>query len=136
MRANQHWHLFCLATTWWTLYFILGLPSNYFQTTATWLIIVFGEILPALALGYFLWRRCSRSPERAWRVATWIAFYMTVPLFAYDYFYLAMHQQRGWAFLHTHWYLTAFYIIPWLMAPPLAWRATRITSAPGSTRLA
>jgi hypothetical protein len=136
MRANQHWHLFCLATTWWTLYFILGLPSNYFQTTAAWLIIVFGEILPALALGYFLWRRCSRSPDRAWRSAMWIAFYMTVPLFAYDYLYLAVHQQRGWAFLQTHWYLTAFYIIPWLMAPPLAWRAMHITSAPGSTRRA
>ena len=53
MRPNQHWHLFCLVTTWWTLYFILGLSSNYFQTTATWAIWIFGEMLPAGALSYF-----------------------------------------------------------------------------------
>ena len=133
MRPNQHWHLFCLATTWWTMYFILGLPSNYFQTTSLWLIIVFGELVPALALGYFGWRRCTRAPQNAWRNAMWIAFYMTVPLFVYDYLYLAVHQQRGWMFLQTHWYLTAFYIIPWLMLSAIAWKAT---SAPGSTRRA
>ena len=133
MRANQHWHLFCLATTWWTLYFILGLSSNYFLTTSLWLIIVFGEIAPALALGYFGWMRCSKATQHAWRTAMWIAFYMTVPLFIYDYLYLAVNQQRGWAFLETHWYLTAFYVIPWLLLPPIAWAAT---SARGSTRRA
>ena len=120
MRPNQHWHLFCLATTWWTLFFILGLPSNYFQTTPLWLIIVFGEIVPAVALGYIGWRRCARAPQHAWRSAMWIAFYMSVPLFAFDYLYLSVHQQRGWAFFETHWYLTAFYIIPWLLLPPIA----------------
>lgn len=134
MRPAQHWHLFCLATTWWTLYFIVGLPSNYYQTTAQWLIVVFGEIAPSLALGVFLWRRCRHAPDRAWRSAGWISFYMTVPLFAYDYLYLAVSQQRGWQFLHTHWYLTAFYLIPWLMAPAIAWSATRATFRPGNTR--
>ena len=45
---------------------------------------------------------------------------MTVPLFIYDYLYLAVHQQRGWAFLQTHWYLTAFYPLPWLLLPAIA----------------
>ena len=127
MRPNQHWHLFCLATTWWTLYFILGLPSDYFQSTSTWALIVFGEIVPGLALAYFGWRRCSRAPQHAWRIAMWIAFYLTVPLFAYDYLYLAVHQQRGWSFLRSHWYLTAFYAIPWIMLPAIAWRVAPAT---------
>ena len=124
MRPNQHWHLFCLATTWWTLYFILGLSSNYFQTTATWMLWIFGEMLPAGALIYFAWRRCTRAPQYAWRIAFWIAFYMTVPLFVYDYLYLAVHQQRAWAFLETHRYLTHFYVMPWVLLPVVAWRAS------------
>lgn len=133
MRAGQHWHLFCLATTWWTLYFILGLSSDYFQTTPLWMVIVFGEVAPALALGYFGWMRFTRSPQHAWRAAAWLAFYMSAPFFCYDYLYLAVHQQRGWTFLHSHWYLTAFYIIPWLLLPALAAAAI---SARGNTRRA
>ena len=56
----------------------------------------------------------------------WLAIYMTEPFLAYDYLYLGMHQQRGKSFLTTHWYLTAFYVIPWLMLPGIAW----MTSAP------
>ena len=122
MRWNQHWNLFCIGTTWWTLYFILGLPSDYFQITPLWMVVLVGELLPAAALIYFLWRRCTRAPERAWPQALWIAFYVTVPLFIYDYLYLAVHQQRGLAFLQTHWYLSAFYVIPWLLAPLIAWK--------------
>ena len=126
MRPNQHWHLFCLATTWWTLYFMAGLGSDYFQNTPVWMVLIFGELMPALALAYFGWRRCRRAPQQAWTIAFWIAFYMTLPLFAYDYLYLAAHQGRGLSFLQTHWYLTAFYAIPWLLLPSIAWLATRI----------
>jgi hypothetical protein len=126
MRATQHWHLFCLGTTWWTFFFIVGLPSNYFQTMPTWLITVFGIVLPAIAFAYFVWQRCTRAKSNgdAWQRAAWIAFYMTAPLFVYDYLYLAIHQSRGWSFLVSHWYLTAFYVIPWALAPIVivAWR--------------
>ena len=125
MRSNQHWHLFCLATTWWTLFFIVGLGSDYFQTAPRWMVLTFGELMPAMALAYLAWRRCTRAPQQAWRSAFWIAFYLTIPLFVYDYLYLAVHQARGWSFLQTHWYLTAFYIIPWLLLPPIAWQAAR-----------
>ena len=81
-------------------------------------------MLPAGALVYFAWRRCVRAPQQAWRIAFWIALYMTVPLFVYDYLYLAVHQQRGWAFLETHWYLTLFYVLPWVLLPVVAWRAS------------
>ena len=124
MRPTHHWHLFCLATTWWTLFFIWGLSSDYFQTYSFWPLLIVGEVLPAFALGYYAWRRCSRHPERAWSCAMWIAFYMTVPLFCYDYLYLAEHQRRGWTFLQSHWYLTAFYFIPWVIAPTIAWWVT------------
>lgn len=120
MRPNQHWHLFCLATTWWTLFFIAGLNTDYFQTAPLWFVLVVGELLPAIALAYFGWRRCTRNPQLAWATALWIGFYMTVPLFVYDYLYLANYQGRGLSFLRTHWYLTSFYVIPWIILPPIA----------------
>lgn len=130
-RYSQHWHLFCLGTTWWTLYFILGLPSNYFQTTSVWLILIGGVIFPTVALTAFGWRRCqresARQPAHVWACAARIAFYMTVPLFGYDYLYLALHQRRGWSFLISHWYLTVFYVIPWLLMPMVAWVVLRRT---------
>lgn len=86
------------------------------------MIIVFGKIFPAAALANFVWRRCTRSPDRAWPNALWIAFYMALTLFVYDYLYLAVHQSRGWVFLETRWYLTAFYVIPWLLLPVIAVR--------------
>jgi hypothetical protein len=105
------------------------LPSNYFQTTSAWLIIIGGVIFPTAALTAFGWLRCqresARQPAYVWAVATRIAFYMTVPLFAYDYLYLALHQQRGWSFLTSHWYLTVFYVIPWLLMPMVAWIVMR-----------
>ena len=122
--------MFSLATTGWTLYFIFGLPSDHLQTTSFWPIIIFGEISPALALATFGWRRCARTSALVWRIAAWIAFYMTVPLLLYDYLYLAVHQQRGRDSLRAHWYLTVFYIIPWLLLPPVAWRAARLAVAP------
>ena len=84
------------------------------------LIIIFGEIAPAIVLGNFGRRRWLLAPQHAWRVAMWIGFYMTVPLLFYDYLYLAIHQQRGWMFMQTHWYLTVFYVIPRLLLPPIA----------------
>ena len=131
MRPNQHWHLFCLATTWWTLFFIVGLPSHYFQTTPVWKIVVFGEILPAVALIYYAWRRCARAESigQVWQRAGWIGFYMTVPLFIYDYLYLAVHQELGWSFMISHWYLSAFYIIPWLLLPAIVLIVARMKTA-------
>ena len=104
--------------------FRLGIVEQLFSDLHLMALLIVGELFPAIALGYYGWRRCSRHPVRAWSSAMWIAFYMTVPLFAYDYLYLAVHQQRGWSFLQTHWYLSAFYVIPWVLLPPIAWWVT------------
>mgnify|MGYP001490965872 CR=1 FL=1 len=41
-----------------------------------------------------------------------------------SYFYCGLHLGLGWAFLGRYWYLTAFYVIPWLIFVPIAYRLT------------
>ena len=117
MKPNQHWRLFCVMTTWWTLFFIVGLPWDYYLQTPVWMITIFGIIFPAVVMTRFATRVCVRAPASAMRNVLWIAFYATVPLFSYDYLLLAIHQMRGLAFLKSHWYLTVFYVLPWLGLP-------------------
>lgn len=129
MPGRSHWHLFCLATTWWTLFFIVGLPTNYYQTMPVAIVVIFGVLAPTWAFAMYVRNRCRKSPAHAWRQANWIAFYMTVPLFAYDCMFLAHFQQRGLSFLESHWYLTVFYVIPWIVAPVVAYRTTSKAAA-------
>ena len=49
MRPTHHWHLFCLATTWWTLFFVWGLSSNYFQTYTFWPLLILSAMDAARA---------------------------------------------------------------------------------------
>lgn len=114
--ARRHWHLFCLATTWWTLFYLVGMPSRYFQTWPLVPVVLFGIVMPLAALTYYMRARIRRHPERAGTEATAIAFHMTVPLFIYDWWVLAVNADLGMGFLASHWYLTVFYVLPWIVA--------------------
>lgn len=124
--AVRHWHLFCVATTWWTLYFIVGLPWDYFQQTPSWALWIFGVLVPTVLYWRFALRRAAKKIAGAVATLVWMAFYFTVPLLVYDYLYLAVHQSRGWSFLVSHWYLTIFYVIPWAVVPLANWRAQKM----------
>lgn len=115
-----------MATTMWTAFLLAGLPSNYFLDWSfdaqLWSVVV----IPTLLL---MWITCSRmhgmTRARAMGVACLTAFYFTAPFLAYDWLYLGVHKELGWSFLVTHWFLTAFYLTPWLTLPLLALRPPR-----------
>jgi hypothetical protein len=46
-----------------------------------------------------------------------LTIYFTVPFFIYDYIYCGIYLGDGMRFLTKYWYLTIFYIIPWIMVP-------------------
>lgn len=119
---NRHLYYFTVATGLWMVYFLLGLPSDYFQrwTPALqfWVVVA----LPTAALATIGWLRFRRLPRRdALALATLMAFHFTVPLAAYDWLYLGMYRGLGASFVYTHWNLSVFYVIPWMLLPPLAW---------------
>jgi hypothetical protein len=115
MTAREHLYLFYLATTCWTLFFLGGLWSDYFQTWPAWAAFVFIDVIPAavlalLSVPIIRWM----TPASPYKGAFWIAFYFTIPFFIYDFVYLGLHKKLGLSFIASHWYLSIFYLIPWL----------------------
>ena len=115
---SRHVSLATMATSMWTLFYLAGLSSNYYldwSWAAQLWLIVFIPTLMLMAIVYLRIRRMRRPIHEA----CLSAFYFTAPFFAYDWIVLGVHEQRGWDFLSTHWYLTAFYFTPWLTLPPV-----------------
>jgi hypothetical protein len=76
-------------------------------------------LLPPIALiVYFMLKR--RIGRGCLRMSFWLAFYFTVPLAVYDWLYCGVYLRHGLAFLARFWYLTVYYIIPWILFPALA----------------
>jgi hypothetical protein len=122
--VRAHLYLFYLGTTVWTLFFLGGLPSDYYQQWPWGWSLVVLVMIPTLGLARLAPRLhrdvlSTLSHASAYRL---IAVYVTLPLALYDALYLGWHQQRGLSFLWTHWYLSVFYLIPWILLPPLAQR--------------
>ena len=51
----------------------------------------------------------------------WLAFYFTVPLFFYDLIYCGCYLGHGISFIWEYWYLTVYYILPWIIIPLTGW---------------
>ena len=119
MKKRHHLRLWILATAVWAGFLLGGLPDYYQQCSTGLMLGCFLLVLRAISLVlYFVLRRVP--PRHRMSVALWIAFYFTVPLAVYDYLYCGLVHGRGIGFLWEFWYLTVYYVIPWLLAPALA----------------
>ncbi len=125
MRA--HIQIFLIATVVWAGFWIAGLPS-YYQQYSTLLMIGFDSLLliPIAAIVYFVLNR--PRPERRLTIALWLAFYFTVPLAVYDWFYCGLYLGHGVQFISRYWYLTVYYVIPWVLFPLTALFLNRMRS--------
>ncbi|KAB2969674.1 MAG: hypothetical protein F9K18_00850 [Thermoanaerobaculia bacterium] len=120
MRSSSHIRLLALGLLCWLVFWVLGLPAYYQQySTVTMLGVSAAVTLGIVVVGLFIVRRTR--PERRLTLAVWISFYFTVPLAVADFLYCGIYLGAGLQFLAQYWYLTAFYIIPWLVMVPLAW---------------
>jgi hypothetical protein len=120
MRKRHHLRLLGLATLVWAGFLLAGAPE-YYQQYSTGFMIAFDLVVLA-PISMIFHRVLGRVPSpRRMEVALWIAFYFTVPLAAYDYLYCGILLGRGLQFLREYWYLTVYYLIPWVLAPVLVW---------------
>lgn len=119
MTKRGHLRVFLTATAVWVVFWIAGLPS-YYQQYSNLLMIGFASLLliPITAIVYFVLRRLR--PERRLTVALWLALYFTVPLAFYDWVYCGLHLGHGAQFISRYWYLSVYYLIPWILFPLMA----------------
>lgn len=119
MGARKHVRLLATALGVWGAFWAAGLPAYYQQYSAAAmgvLCVVVATLGSVGALAALV--RCrpsSRMPR-----ALWLAFYFTVPLAALDAGYCGLYLGHGARFLSSYWYLTVFYVTPWIAFPSTA----------------
>ncbi|WP_022664271.1 hypothetical protein [Desulfospira joergensenii] len=117
MKPHNHLRIFILVTTAWLLFWAAGLPDYYQQYSTRTMIFFDLIILPPIWFIIYLSVKKAR-PGRAFTASLWWAFYISVPLFVYDLLYAGIFLGHGLNFLGTYWYLTVYYILPWIIFPP------------------
>ena len=119
MTPFRHLGLLVQGSLCWAAFWICGLPAYYQQYSPVLLGI--GCILITVATGLAAIAVLIRSsPDRRLERALWVSFYFTVPFAVFDSLYCGLYLGHGIAFLGTYWYLSVFYLVPWLVFPPTA----------------
>jgi hypothetical protein len=116
MPVPKHLRLLIIVTLAWLIFWLAGLPDYYRQYSHRFMVLFDAAILPPLWLVvYFTAKKARKGIGLA--VSLWLSFYITVPLFIYDFIYCGIHLGYGISFLWEYWYLTVYYILPWLIFP-------------------
>lgn len=119
MTPRKHARILAQAIVVWVGFWVLGLPSYYQQYPTLAMAIAMILLSVATSLAAIVLLRPVREEARMSR-AFWLSFYFTVPFAALDALYCAWYLGHGLAFLYKYWYLTIFYITPWLTFMPTA----------------
>ncbi len=115
MNLRSHIKISFIVTAVWGLFWLLGWP-DYYQQYSTRLMVIF--VIALIPLFWILIFRMLRSIERKRIYKSMIlSIYFTVPFFIYDYIYCGIYLGDGMKFLTKYWYVTIFYLIPWIMVP-------------------
>lgn len=121
MNARRHAQLLAYSFVTWLSFYVVGLP-DYYQQWYLWAKIV---IVIAVTAMYFpitaYTLRKYWSDGRHFPNSCWLAFYLTLPLFIYDYLLLALYRGLGIGFVVPSWYLSFFYISFWIQFPLIGW---------------
>lgn len=120
MTPKKHGQLLGYSFVTWLSFYIIGLPEYYQQ----WYLVAKIMILLLVTALYFPVTRYTLAnywdDGRHVANSRWLAFYLTVPLFIYDYLLLAVYKDLGIGFVIPYWYLTFFYFSFWVQFPYVA----------------
>ena len=116
MQARGHIKILGIVTAAWAIFWLIGWPEYYRQYSFRFMLLFDAAILIPL---WFVVYRVLRATPRNYRtsLSLWLAFYITVPLFLYDYLYCGAYLKHGWYFISEYWFLSVYYVIPWILCP-------------------
>ncbi len=119
MSPRKHISLLTQATGVWFGFWFLGLPSYYQQYATVTMAVAMILLSVATSLAAIFLLRHAREETRMQR-AFWLSFYYTIPFALLDVLYCGWYLGHGADFLSKYWYLTVFYLTPWLTFMPTA----------------
>jgi hypothetical protein len=129
MTPRKHLQLLTQGLLIWAGFWLLGLPHYYQQYSPASLGVactILSVVISLAALHILL--HSQNRPARA----LWCSVYYTVPLMVLDTLYCGLYLGHGAGYLARYWYLTVFYVTPWLTFIPTE-RLLRRMSPPGRT---
>ena len=123
MSAAKHLQLLVYSFVTWLTFFLVGLPE-YYQHWPLW-----GKFAAVVLVTVIYFPLTRFTLQRYWsdgkhfRNSLWLAAYLTVPLFIYDYLLLGLFwKQLGLGFVFPYWYLSFFYFSFWVQFPWIGYR--------------
>jgi len=122
MQFKQHVKLLVYSFLTWLTFYLLGLP-DYYQRLS---IAIKTLLVIAVTAIYF--PATKYTLKKFWddgnhvKNSCWLALYLTVPFFIYDYLLLGVYKGLGLKFVAPYWYLTFFYFSFWVQFPYVARR--------------
>ena len=119
MRIKNHIRIFIIATIVWILFLIAGMPDYYLQYSNQKMIIFVTILLIPISIIIAIVFKPIKQQKRL-TIAYWYAFYFTVPLAIYDSLYCGLYLGYGINFLFVFWFLSIYYLIPWVLFPTIA----------------
>ena len=119
MIVKIHLRILIYATIIWVLFFLAGMPDYYLQYSTNSIILY--EILLLIPFSIIIWFIFKPiKTSRRVKLSLWYSFYFTVPLSIYDYIYCGIYLGYGLRFIYVFWFLSVYYIIPWILFPMIA----------------
>ena len=119
MRKGSHIRILSIASIVWIIFLLIGMPDYYLQYSNQHMIIFVTILL--IPISIIITRVFnSINQEKRLKISYWYAFYFTVPLAIYDTVYCAIYLGYGIKFLVVFWFLSIFYLIPWILFPMIA----------------
>ncbi len=120
MTARTHLSLLVMSFITWFVFVLIGLP-DYYQS---WAFPLQLALLPLVTLLYFPGTKfiLNKFPTKEhFRNSLWLALYLTLPLFTYDYIYIVLMKGDNMTFVFRYWYLSFFYVSFWIQMPLIGW---------------
>ena len=117
MTPQKHLNLLVQSVVIWALFWVAGLPSYYQQYSAPALGV--GCTILSVLISLAAIRILQRSrPENRRARAFWCSVYYTVTFAVLDSLYCGVYLGHGAGYLTQYWYLSVFYVTPWLTFLP------------------
>ena len=108
----------------WAAFWVAGLPAYYQQYSFLFLAVGTAALVPPSA--WIGWRIISRTkPEHRASRGFWLAVYFSVPFLLLDAAYCGLYLGNGFGFFEKYWYLTVFYVVPWVLYVPMGLISSR-----------
>lgn len=116
MKVRGHLKILGIVSAAWAIFWLIGWPDYYRQYSFRFMLLFdIAILIPLWLLMYWLLIK-TRAKYRT-SLSLWLAFYITIPLLLFDYLYCGVYLKYGWYFLVEFWYISVYYVLPWILCP-------------------